>query len=139
MYREHDNTHLMHSLERQFFRFVIRQIDYERTVIGENSMIVGMRMPIEEMINIFCKRKEKDPKIKRKQLLYYVKKWGFIFLTQDRKYEYDCMVLEFIPTQYLELIPARVKSKLYKLNIKVEKDGIYYETKRNKRIRTNYL
>ena len=124
MYREHDNTHLIHSLERQFFRFVIRQINYNS--INSNTLAAGMLMPMEQIVDIFCKRKGLDPEIKRKQLLFYLKKWYFV-RSKSSEWERNYISLEKIPVRYIQLIPERVKTKLYRVNIKVERDSIYYE------------
>ena len=63
MYRENDNSHLIHSLERQFFRFVMKQIDYRsfdvfKSYFSSNTLgSVMTTMTVEELIMTFCKRK----------------------------------------------------------------------------------
>lgn len=111
MRRDGDNAHLMHSLERQFFRYVIRQIDYTEgkvEVAGKrkNNISVVLTKNESELVEQFCHNHNiEDGDVRKRQLKYYLKKWFWI-------YEYE-VVIDIIPLRYLDLIPERVIDKLY--------------------------
>lgn len=122
MYRENDNSHLMHSLERQFFRFVMKQIDYKsfdvfNPYFSSNTPLgsVMTTMTVEELIMAFCKKKGMDPEVKGKQLLFYMRKWPFLLNPVDpykNNHDKVFIALNKIPRRYKDIIPERVIGKL---------------------------
>ena len=57
-------------IERKFFRYLIRQINYKE--LDPKSNIVSLSQPVREYANIFATKYN----VPYKQLLYYLEKWS---------------------------------------------------------------
>lgn len=106
----------MKTLERQFFRYLMRQIDYR----GSNKDILLFIKPIDKIIIDFCNKKNCN----KKQLLYYLNKWCSYGM-YNYMYQYTVINsklgwfnnLNCMPDRYLDIIPNRVISKLKRSNL----------------------
>lgn len=102
----------MKTLERQFFRHMIRQIDYREST----RFILVTIKPIRFIMSDFCNKKNCD----YKQLLYYLDKWS-----RYGMYDYGVALdlgwfgdVNKYPFRYREIIPARVKSKMIRFGLR---------------------
>ena len=108
-------------IERKFFRFIIRQLDYNNINMYNACTIKTMR----ELCNQFSDKYN----VSYKQLMYYLDKWticGFYNwgVAMDLGWFENLDKLFYEPCngrmeQYSKAIPQRVRSKIYKY-IKVE-------------------
>lgn len=117
-------------IERKFFRYLIRQIDYKTVELKYNTgNSVATKLPIRDYCNIFAEKYN----IPYKQLMYYLQKWcgyGFYdygvsldlgwFCNTDELICYNsifkllCIESKYINrfNLYKEAVPARVR-RLY--------------------------
>lgn len=100
--------------ERQFFKYVIKQIDWENV----NSVSASLKANIEIYIDIFAQKKN----VSEKQLWYYVNKWSKF--TNMTKYDTDeknnettdlSFLLLEIPDNYKAYISSRVIWRIIKV------------------------
>ena len=94
----------MKTLERQFFRYCMKQTDY---YLSNRDQIIT-RMSIRDIANDFCIKK----KCSYKQLMYYINKW-----VSYGMYDYGVSLdlgwfnsVQRFPFHYFEIIPARTNT-----------------------------
>lgn len=110
----------MKTLERQFFRYVMRQINYDE--LEYNIDFCKFRKPMRNIANDFMEKKN----CSYKQLVYYMDKWsryGFY----DYGISLDLGHIEYnkIPDRYKSIIPERVISKIQKTINKLSENTIF--------------
>lgn len=96
----------MKTLERQFFRYCIRQLDYN--ALSEDKLVLRVDM------KIIAKEFSVKKNCNYGQLLYYLGKWASYGM-----YEYEISLdlgwfngIHTFPSRYISIIPERVISKL---------------------------
>lgn len=113
IYSRKVNSNDMHVEERQFFKYVCKQINYVKTKDPVNVLFKEKFYEIFESFSI-------QNNISKKILLTYVKKWEKIGFLEREKYCTYFGTLTFnlykMPLRYLCLFPNRVISKLQRIS-----------------------
>lgn len=110
----------MKTLERQFFRYLMRQINYDE--LEYNIDFCKFRKPIRNIANNFIEKKD----CSYKQLVYYMNKWSrYGFYVYGTILDLGFIEYNKIPDRYKSIIPERVISKIQKTINELSKNSIF--------------